>query len=230
MPARQDQTLQIFLIIFIFAFLVTAVVAYLGWRGYSEADAKATALQTSLNDKDHAESELRRPNLEDMRQIMGFGRNDNAADVKKAGEEDMKTYGSGIADEASRTYRKVLETVHAEGSGNGCPRGKAKGRLQRASQERCWPKNPKRRSKSTSTMTRGKKPRKMLAYATKWALPSSARTLERRRATLQKSLDDQRTKYEGADRRKDAARSKQLEGSSYQTRPCESKLERASKG
>ena len=37
MPARQDQTLQIFLIIFIFAFLVTAVVAYLGWRGYSEA-------------------------------------------------------------------------------------------------------------------------------------------------------------------------------------------------
>ena len=51
MPARQDQTLQIFLIIFIFAFLVTAVVAYLGWRGYGEADTKAAALDASLKTK-----------------------------------------------------------------------------------------------------------------------------------------------------------------------------------
>ena len=36
MAARQDQTLQIFLIIFIFLFLVAAVFAYLGWRGYSD--------------------------------------------------------------------------------------------------------------------------------------------------------------------------------------------------
>ena len=57
---------------------------------------------------------LRRLSLEDMRQLMGFERNSTTADVKKQGDSDMKTYGSGIADEASRTYRKVLETVHAE--------------------------------------------------------------------------------------------------------------------
>src|SRR6476659_1682140 len=113
MPARQDQTLQIFLIIFIFAFLVTAVVAYLGWRGYSEADAKAVALDASLKTKS-SESETQKTDLEDMRQLMGFERNSTTADVKKQGEADMKTYGTAIADEASRTYRKVLETVHAE--------------------------------------------------------------------------------------------------------------------
>src|SRR5712672_3562312 len=113
MPARQDQTLQIFLIIFIFAFLVTAVVAYLGWRGYSEADTKAVALDTSLKTKS-AESETQKTDLEDMRQLMGFERNSTTADVKKQGDLDMKLYGSGIADEASRTYRKVLETVHEE--------------------------------------------------------------------------------------------------------------------
>jgi hypothetical protein len=113
MPARQDQTLQIFLIIFIFAFLVTAVVAYLGWRGYSEADTKAIALDASLKTK-NAESETQKTDLEDMRQLMGFERTSTTADVKKQGELDMKTYGSGIADEASRTYRKVLETVHSE--------------------------------------------------------------------------------------------------------------------
>ena len=59
MAARQDQTLQIFLIIFIFVFLVTAVVAYLGWRGYSDSDQKATALQSQLNDK-NTQARIRR--------------------------------------------------------------------------------------------------------------------------------------------------------------------------
>ena len=43
MAARQDQTLQIFLIVFIFLFLVSAVVAYLGWKGYSDAEIQAMA-------------------------------------------------------------------------------------------------------------------------------------------------------------------------------------------
>ncbi len=110
MPARQDQTLQIFLIIFIFAFLVTAVVAYLGWRGYSEADARAIALKTSLDEKS-TQAQNKDTELEDMRQLMGFGRNDNAPDIKKAGEDDMKTFGAGIAE---GSYRKVLQTVYAE--------------------------------------------------------------------------------------------------------------------
>src|SRR3954464_15646845 len=110
MPARQDQTLQIFLIVFIFAFLVTAVVAYLGWRGYSEADTKATALNTSLQEKT-TQNQNQTTELEDLRQIIGFGRNDNAADVKKTTEKDMNDYGGSVADVNSRTYRKVLETV-----------------------------------------------------------------------------------------------------------------------
>ena len=114
MAARQDQTLQIFLIIFIFLFLVTAVFAYLGWRGYSDADQKAATLQTSLNDKSK-QMQDQTVDLEDLKEKMGFGRNDNSADVKKAVDDDMKTYGGVIADEASRNYRKVLEAVAAEG-------------------------------------------------------------------------------------------------------------------
>lgn len=113
MAARQDQTLQIFLIVFIFLFLVTAVVAYLGWRGYSDSDQKATALQSQLNDKS-TQAQNKEAELEDLKEKVGFGRNDNAADVKKAADDDMKTYGAGVADEASRTYRKVLESVFTE--------------------------------------------------------------------------------------------------------------------
>ena len=95
MAARQDQTLQIFLIIFIFLFLITAVVAYLGWRGYSDADQRATALQNSLNDKT-TQAQTQQTELEDMKEKMGFGRSDNTADVMKAAKTDMDTYGAGI--------------------------------------------------------------------------------------------------------------------------------------
>jgi len=114
MPARQDQTLQIFLIIFIFLFLISAVVAYLGWKGYGEAEQRATALQSSLNDK-NTQTQNQQTELEDMREWMGFGRNDNTPDVKTAFETDMKNMGAGVADEASRSYRKVLEAVYTEG-------------------------------------------------------------------------------------------------------------------
>ena len=113
MPARQDQTLQIFLIIFIFGFLVSAVVAYLGWKGYSDAEQRNAALTTQLNQKNEQVTTLQVEN-EDYREVMGFGRNDNASDVKTAVEADMKNFGAGVADEGSRNYRKVLETVAKE--------------------------------------------------------------------------------------------------------------------
>jgi hypothetical protein len=111
MPARQDQTLQIFLIICIFAFLVTAVVAYLGWKGYGEEFQRATGLQTSLTSAQTQSGNLQTEN-QDYRQMMGFAEFDNATAVKEAFDADMKKFGAGVADEAGRSYRKVLETVH----------------------------------------------------------------------------------------------------------------------
>src|SRR5262245_39331245 len=114
MPARQDQTLQIFLIIFIFAFLVTAVVAYLGWRNYGEADGRAVALKTSNDEKD-AKMGDQGTELKEAHQWMAFDPEITAANAKTQYDADMKAYGSGIADADSRAYHKVLETVYAEG-------------------------------------------------------------------------------------------------------------------
>lgn len=112
MPARQDQTLQIVLIGCIFAFLVTAVVAYLGWRGYGEASRDATQAKTSLQ-SEQQRTQTQQTEIEDLRQMLGVGRNDAADNVKKAFDDDMKAYGGGL-EEASRSYRKVLETVYTD--------------------------------------------------------------------------------------------------------------------
>jgi hypothetical protein len=131
MPARQDQTLQIFLIVFIFLFLVSAVVAYLGWRGYSEAEQRATGLQTQNNDL-NTQVRNYQVELEDMREMVGFGRGDNTADVKKAAKDELKpvqgravNYSAGVpydpvsqwasdgeTEEHIPPYRVVLQSVY----------------------------------------------------------------------------------------------------------------------
>lgn len=113
MAARQDQTLQIFLIIFIFLFLVAAVFAYLGWRGYSDQFQKATGLETQLGERSKQMGE-QTTDLEEFKTRMGFGPSDNSADVKKSIDKDMETYGGSVGDEANRNYRKVLAATAAE--------------------------------------------------------------------------------------------------------------------
>lgn len=131
MPARQDQTLQIFLIIFIFATLVSAVVAYLGWKGYGEAEqqrAELDARRTALEEQ----TRKQQIELEDLREIIGFGRNDNTDDVKKAAKDELKpaanravNYSAGVSyepiaqwassDESEEhipPYRIVLQSVY----------------------------------------------------------------------------------------------------------------------
>jgi hypothetical protein len=110
MPARQDQTLQIFLIIFIFLFLVSAVLAYLGWRGYSEANQRATGLQTTLTQNEQ-QLQTNRTIIEEHQTRMGFGLSDNPDSVKTAFEADMKAFANGVE---NPSYRKALETVFTD--------------------------------------------------------------------------------------------------------------------
>jgi hypothetical protein len=113
MPARQDQTLQIFLIICIFLVLVLGVATYLGWKGYSDSDQRLAAANTSLGEKNTQVSNLQTEN-ENYREFMGYGRNDNFSDVEAAFKQDMNNFGAGVAPEGSRYYRKVLEAVFTE--------------------------------------------------------------------------------------------------------------------
>jgi len=134
MPARQDQTLQIFLIILIFLSLVLMVATYLGWRSYSEANQRAASLQNQLNDE-KSRTTNQQVELEDLREMMGFGRNDNTADVKTAFKNDMDKMGAGIADEETRSYRKVLEVVFLEGQKSAANEADLKQKLNERTKE-----------------------------------------------------------------------------------------------
>jgi hypothetical protein len=107
MPARQDQTLQIFLIVFIFLFLICAVLAYLGWKGYSEAEQRAASTASTLattNEQVRNQQTV----IEQHQERMGFGPSDSPESVKTSFEADMKSHGAGVE---NPSYRKVLESL-----------------------------------------------------------------------------------------------------------------------
>jgi hypothetical protein len=113
MAARQDQGLQIALIILIFLFILSAVAAYIGWKSYSDSEQRGAEFQTQLTDKNGQVTNLQTEN-EELRTMMGFGANDNMPAVKTAYETDMKTMGAAVADETRRYYKDVLKSVYAE--------------------------------------------------------------------------------------------------------------------
>jgi hypothetical protein len=201
MAARQDQTLQIFLIIFIFLFLITAVVAYLGWRGYSDASQNLAKTQSDLSAANQTMS-AKKTELEDLQEKVGFGRETGAAEVKAGAEADMKTYGSGIADEASRTYRKVLETVWADSQRAAAREATLTTTLKEREQSLLNVQTQAQKKVDEYDTARKKAETDRATEASKFS--EDRKALETTKAALQKSLDDQRTKYEAtiADRDK----------------------------
>jgi hypothetical protein len=194
MAARQDQTLQIFLIVFIFLFLVTSVVAYLGWRGYSDSDQKANALQTQLNDK-NTQLQNKGSELEDLKEKVGFGRNDNPADVKKAADADMETYGAGVADKDSRSYRKVLASVFAELQQSTAREAKLTADLKARDTHLLAVETETKKMIDEHDKARKTAEEDLADQKNKFA--DDRKALETTKAELQKSLDDQRKAYTG---------------------------------
>ena len=107
MAARQDQGLQISLIIFVFLFVVFAAMSYLFYRSSADAKAHVAELETQKRDSDTKASKQSQDD-KDFRQMMGFGEVDNADDVKKTFDDDMKRFGG---DPSSGSYRTVLDAV-----------------------------------------------------------------------------------------------------------------------
>ncbi|MFO0792298.1 MAG: hypothetical protein U0805_22795 [Pirellulales bacterium] len=190
MAARQDQTLQIFLIVFIFLFLVTAVVAYLGWRGYSDADQRATTVQNSLNDK-NTQLNNKQAEMEELLRMAGFGANDNAADVKKAAEADMAKFAPGVE---NPSYRKVLETIYAELQQGAAREADLKVKQKQNEQTLIAVQAEAQKKIDEYDAARKKAEERLAAESAKFAEDRAA--MAKNEEQLQKSLADQRAKYE----------------------------------
>jgi hypothetical protein len=111
MAARQDQTLVIVNIVCILLFLLCAVLAYVGFKGRSDARQELANTQKSLQDATAATRNMQTEN-EDLRGKIGVGAQDRPDAVLAAFEADMKLYNPGAGEVAS--YRNALTNIHRQ--------------------------------------------------------------------------------------------------------------------
>jgi hypothetical protein len=126
MAARQDQGLQIALIVFVFLFVVFAAMTYLFFKSASDAKQHVAELENQLRDKSSSETKAKDENAH-FRQLMGFGEADNSDDVQKTFDDDMKRFGG---DPSSGSYRTVLDAVFKSKSETEARESQAKEQLK----------------------------------------------------------------------------------------------------
>ncbi len=112
MAARQDQGMQVLVIIFVILTVLMSGLSYFFYRSYSEASQRAGTAEEQKRAAEQASRNLAATNDEYL-QWMGFDPMDNPADVQKTHDEDMQRFGATF-DENRRFYRDLLEYIYEE--------------------------------------------------------------------------------------------------------------------
>jgi hypothetical protein len=104
--ARENQGLQIALIVFVALTIILGVTTFLFFNSYSDAKARA---EKNADDAREASDGLRTSTTryDDLKKKVGFAETDDPSAIDKLFQEDMQTYASAYPAE-NRTYREVL--------------------------------------------------------------------------------------------------------------------------
>jgi len=110
MAARQDQTLVIVNIVCIILFLLCAALAYVGFKGRSDANQQLASTSKSLQD---TQTQVRtiQADAEDLRNKVGVGPTDSREAIETAFKDDIQKYAPGMPEGA--TYRLALANLSA---------------------------------------------------------------------------------------------------------------------
>lgn len=105
--ARENQGLQIALIVFVMLTIVLGVTTFLFFRQYEEATTRANAAeQKATESSTAARTAVEEANT--LKRLIGFAATDTVATIEEAAAGDMRTY-AGTMPEENRFYRTVLE-------------------------------------------------------------------------------------------------------------------------
>lgn len=104
--ARENQGLQIALIVFVMLTLILGVTTFVFYRQYDEANKQAAAAQ---QEKTKVDQELKTAQAEiaELKQILGFNPTDTLKVVQDEAFRDKQTVGAGLP-ETERSYRKMV--------------------------------------------------------------------------------------------------------------------------
>lgn len=105
--ARENQGLQIALIVFVMLTIILGVTTFIFYRQYEETDQKARTAQDDAAKQRTAAQNVQGENNE-LKKLMGFAATMDLAEINKEFGKDMETYASTFPEDA-RFYHPVLE-------------------------------------------------------------------------------------------------------------------------
>ena len=108
--ARENQGLQIALIIFVVLTIALGVTTFLFFRSYEEADLKAKANLAEAT-KNEAMARDKQEKLNHLKQLLGFAITETMDSIDEAAAQDMQTMAANFPEE-NRFYRPVLGYLH----------------------------------------------------------------------------------------------------------------------
>ena len=107
--ARENQGLQIALILLVMALIVLSVTTYLGWKSYSD-EFKAKEVASTAGAKAQNEATKFEGHVKDLKKVIGAADTEAVDQIQAKFTEDMKVYGAGYP-EKSQFYRPLLEMM-----------------------------------------------------------------------------------------------------------------------
>ena len=107
--ARENQGLQIALILLVMAMIVLSVTTYLGFKNYSdEFKAKEVALKAQNTAEN--QNRLNEERIKTLKKDIGATDAEEVDQIDGKFKDDMKAYGAGYPED-SLFYRKLLEKM-----------------------------------------------------------------------------------------------------------------------
>jgi hypothetical protein len=190
--ARQDQNLQIGLIVCaVFIVLLTGLAYYM----YSQFARESAALADMTTQKAAADGAAREKIqiAESYLAMLGYEAGAAAADVQKQFEDDQKRYMQNF-DESSRNYRSVLDYIYEENQKIAQQEAESKGR-EKALKERLVALEAEKEAQVAKIQASLDKAQQDLA-AERASFNDARQAIERQRQDLVRTLDGERQSKE----------------------------------
>jgi hypothetical protein len=112
MATRENQGLQIALIIFVMLTIVLIVTTYLFFRSYSDERDKGKSLAEQKSNADKA-TQKAIADADEMKNLIGAAQTEAVETAKEASKKEMQTFGEGLA-ESKQNYRGLVEHLVAK--------------------------------------------------------------------------------------------------------------------
>ena len=110
--ARENQGLQIALIILVILTIGLMVATFFGWKGYQEEFIRANEADKAKSDAQATVTSVQNE-ANELKQMMGFQDSDPLDVIQAEKDNDMRDY-AGTVDKNSQVYREVAKQLHTQ--------------------------------------------------------------------------------------------------------------------